>query len=249
MSVIVASRPPREKLSTRIIASLRADIESGRIGNGKRLPTEAQLTDQFGVSRTVVREAVAALAADGLVQARQGSGMFAVQPFSSLAAIAANKISIAINVLEVRMGIEIESAGLAAQRCNPSQDAAIHEAYFDFERLLERDEATGRTDFAFHRAIAGATNNPFYVEVLDALGSRTIPCDITSPWGTESVLTRDYQEGLQVEHAHIMTAISAQDVAGAREAMRTHLTNSQNRYRGRLRQPGRPTVSDPRKRP
>ncbi len=234
---IVASRPPREKLSARIIAALRAEIESGGIANGKRLPTENQLAETFGVSRTVIREAVAALAADGLVQARQGAGMFAVQPFSAFANLAANKISIAINVLEVRMGIEIESAGLAAQRRNPSQDAAIHEAFYEFDRLLKQDEATGKTDFAFHRAIAEATNNPFYVEVLDALGSRTIPCDITSPWGTDSVLTRDYQEGLQVEHAHIMDAISAQDVSAARDGMRAHLANSQDRYRARLRRP------------
>jgi GntR family transcriptional repressor for pyruvate dehydrogenase complex len=233
----VASRPaPKPKLSARVITALRTDIESGKIAGGKRLPTESQLTEIFGVSRTVVREAVAALAADGLVEARQGAGIFAVQQrlaaFHSLAAT--NKISIAINVLEVRMGIEIESAGLAAQRRNPSQDAAIHEAYYEFDRLLSQDQATGKTDFAFHRAIAAATNNPFYVEVLEALGSRTIPCDVTSPWGTDSVLTRDYQEGLQVEHARIMNAISAGDVREARDAMRAHLGNSQERYRARL---------------
>ena len=92
-------------------------------------------------------------------------------------------------MLEVRIGIEIESAALAAQRRNPSQEAAIQEAFFEFERLLRRGEATGKADFAFHRAIAAATNNPFYVEVLDALGSRTIPCDVTSPWATETALS------------------------------------------------------------
>ena len=85
-------------------------------------------------------------------------------------------------------------------RRNSAQEAAIQEAFFEFERLLRLGEATGKTDFAFHRAIAAATNNPFYVEVLDALGTRTIPCDVTSPWGTDSVLTRDYQGGLQREH-------------------------------------------------
>lgn len=241
---VIASRPPKPKLSVRVIESLRADIESGKIRGGHRLPTESQLTETFGVSRTVVREAVAALAADGLVEARQGAGMFAVQQrfaaFANLAA--ANKISIAINVLEVRMGIEIESAGLAAQRRNPAQDAAIHEAYYEFDRLLSLDQATGKTDFAFHRAIAVATNNPFYVEVLDALGSRTIPCDVTSPWGTDSVLTRDYQEGLQVEHARVMNAISAGDVPEAKDAMRAHLANSQERYRSRLHKTPKPMV-------
>ena len=61
-------------------------------------------------------------------------------------------------------------------------------------------EPTGKADFAFHRAIAAATNNPFYVEMLDALGDRTIPCDVTSPWCTDDVLSDEYQAGLQREH-------------------------------------------------
>src|SRR5690606_17894920 len=112
----------------------------------------------------------------------------------------------------------------------------IHEAYYDYERLLSAGEATGKADFAFHRAIAVATGNPFYVEVLDALGARTIPCDVTSPWRADSVLSREYQTLLQHEHARIMAAISAGDAAEARLAMRDHLTSSQERYRSRLPQ-------------
>jgi len=229
---------PRPKLSARVADALRKRLAGGELVMGERLPTETALTAQYGVSRTVVREAIAALAADGLVEPRQGSGVFVTaQPthaFGALATEIGRKISIAINVLEVRMGIEIESAGLAAERRNGAQEAAIQEAFFEFDRLLEIDQATGKTDFAFHRAIAAATNNPFYVEVLDALGERTIPCDITSPWGTDSVLSRSYQQGLQREHHAILLAISAGDGDRARAAMRTHLSNSQARYRARL---------------
>ena len=133
------------------------------------------------------------------------------------------------------MGIEIESAGLAAMRRSASQEAAIQEAWNEFDRLLKLGTPTGKTDFAFHRAIAAATNNPFYIDVLDGLGSRTIPCDVASPWGTENVLTYEYQVGLQREHLKILQAISAQDPEGAREAMRHHLSLSQERYRTRLR--------------
>ncbi len=230
----------RPKLSERVAARLRSQVISGAFGPSRRLPTEARLTEAFGVSRTVIREAIAALAADGLVESRQGAGVFVIDhPASAFAAISqdfTHKISMALNVLEVRMGVEIESAGLAAQRRNGAQEAAIQEAFFEFERLLALGETTGRADFAFHRAIAEATNNPFYVEVLDALGSRTIPCDVTSPWGTESVLSRAYQEGLQREHLVILNAISAGDPAAARDAMRAHLTASQQRYRGQLRE-------------
>jgi GntR family transcriptional regulator, transcriptional repressor for pyruvate dehydrogenase complex len=236
--ISVPGRKP--KLADLVIGTLRKRISAGEYRAGTKLPTESQMTTIFGVSRTVVREAIAALSADGLVQPRQGAGVFVVgnaaSPFTSIGADSSNKISVALNVLEVRMGIEIESAGLAAMRRSASQDAAIQEAWNEFERLLKLGTPTGKTDFAFHRAIAAATNNPFYIEVLDGLGSRTIPCDVASPWGTESVLTYEYQAGLQREHLAILKAISAQDAEGAREAMRQHLSLSQERYRARLRE-------------
>lgn len=235
----VATKVERKpKLSAHVAASLRSQILAGDIGVGQKLPTESQLTEAFGVSRTVIREAVANLAADGLVESRQGAGIFVCErPAMAFAAITQDigmKISHALNVIEVRMGLEIESAGLAAQRRNAAQEAAIQEAFFEFDRLLAMGEATGRSDFMFHRAIAAATNNPFYVEVLDALGMRAIPCDITSPWGTDSLLTREYQVMLQREHLAILKAVSAGDAEAARAAMRAHLTESQRRYRDRL---------------
>lgn len=240
MSLVQVIPPPtrKPKLAELVINTLRQRIVTGELVPGMKLPTESQLTVQFGVSRTVIREAIAALAAEGSVQSRQGAGVYvlasATSTFNSIGGEGSNKISVALNVLEVRMGIEIEASGLAAVRRSASQEAAIHEAWNEFGRLLKAGNPTGRTDFAFHRAIAAATNNPFYMEVLDALGSRTIPCDVASPWGTESVLTYEYQAGLHEEHRHILTAISSQDADAAREAMRDHLSRSQDRYRTRL---------------
>lgn len=244
MSLIDDTLPParKPKLADMVIDTLRKRIGTGEFGPGAKLPTESQLTAHFGVSRTVVREALAALAAEGTVQSRQGAGVFvlanATSAFTSIAGEGSNKISVALNVLEVRMGIEIEAAGLAARRRSASQDAAIQEAWNEFGRQLQKGQPTGGSDFAFHRAIAAATNNPFYSEVLDALGSRTIPCDVASPWGTESTLTYDYQAGLHEEHRRILSAISAQDITAAREAMREHLSRSQDRYRVRLAEQG-----------
>ncbi|WEX89627.1 FadR family transcriptional regulator [Sinorhizobium garamanticum] len=228
----------KPKLSERVASALRQQVLKGEIPPGQKLPTESRMSEIFGVSRTVVREAIATLAADGLVEARQGAGVFVKDhptlAFGSISLDVGNKISHALNVIEVRMGLEIESAGLAALRRNAAQEAQIQEAFFEFDRLLERGEATGKSDFAFHRAIAAATNNPYYVEVLDALGMRAIPCDVASPWGTDSVLSREYQESLQREHLAILKAISASDPEAARAAMRAHLTASQERYRVRL---------------
>jgi GntR family transcriptional regulator, transcriptional repressor for pyruvate dehydrogenase complex len=229
---------PRPKLSARVVESLRSDLMAGAIGAGQKLPTESQLTTQFGVSRTVVREAIAALAADGLVESRQGSGVFATRhltsAFGAMASEMGRRVSSALNVLEVRLAIEVESAALAAQRHSPSQEAAIQEAFFEFERLLRTNEPTAPADLAFHRAIAAATGNPSYIDVLDALGRKAIPCDVTSPDSTEFVQDRAYQLGLQQEHLAILNAISARNADAAREAMRLHLGNSQTRYRARL---------------
>jgi DNA-binding FadR family transcriptional regulator len=239
MAVVDLTVPPRRpKLSELVATGLKQRLADGTLQAGSKLPSESRLTQEFGVSRTVVREAIASLAAEGLLAPRQGSGVFVTdhpsRAFGALGLEIGTKISIALNVLEVRMGIEIESAGLAAERRNGAQEAAIQEAFFEFDRLLDRDESTGKTDFAFHRAIASATNNPFYVEVLESLGERAIPCDATSPWGTDGTLSHAYQVGLQREHLAILTAISAQNADAARAAMRTHLSNSQSRYRARL---------------
>ena len=227
----------KPKLSEHVVSALRDQILGGQILPGQKLPTEGQMTETFRVSRTVIREAMASLAADGLVESRQGAGVFVLE-HPTLAFGSFNqdikKVSQAINVLEVRMGIEIESAGLAAQRHNAAQEARIQEAFFEFERLLNLGEPTGKADFAFHREIASATNNPFYVEIIDALGDRTIPCDRNSPWYSVEVLSIEYLTGLQREHLLILKAISASDPDAARAAMRAHLLAAQHRYRQRL---------------
>lgn len=227
----------RPKLSETVVAAIRKQLVSGEIQPGQKLPTEEKMTEAFGVSRTVIREALASLAADGLVEPRQGAGVFVLDhPTLTLSSMSQeiSKISQAINVLEVRMGIEVEASGLAAARRNAAQVALIQEAFFEFERVLKLGEPTGKADFAFHREIASATNNPLYVEMLDALGDRTIPCDRTSPWYSVEVLSVDYLTKLQREHLLVLKAISAGDAVAAREAMRAHLVAAQARYSQRL---------------
>src|SRR5690606_11591113 len=149
------------------------------------------------------------------VTARQGSGVFVNEPSAhavgAMVSEIADKVSMVLNMLEVRMAIEIESAALAAQRRSASQEAEIMAAYTAFEQALNRDEPTGAADFAFHRAIAAATNNPFYVEILDVLGRRTIPSDLVASMSAEIVQSQHYQERLQAEHRAIMEAIADGD--------------------------------------
>lgn len=232
----------RPKLADRLVESLRRQIASGALPPGSKLPTEHQLSGEYGVSRTVVREAVTRLAADGLVVPRQGAGVFvsdhAPSALENLVADLSGKVSLVLNVLEVRMAIEMESAALAAQRRSPSQMADIDTAFRDFEGLLQDGEPTGAADFAFHRSIAQATNNPFYVEILDVLGRRTIPRDLVTSISSGLLQSEEYQARLQSEHRAIMDAVSEGDPGAARDAMRQHLSASQKRYRGLLRNGG-----------
>lgn len=229
----------RPKLADRLVDGIRGKIVAGELPPGARLPTEHQLAEEYGVSRTVVREAVTRLAADGLVNPRQGAGVFvseaAPAAVESIVAELSGKVALVLNVLEVRMAIEIESAALAAQRRSPSQLADINAAFREFDAQLTRGESTGAADFAFHRAIATATNNPFYVEILDVLGRRTIPRDLVTQVSTELLQSHEYQTRLQAEHRGIMEAIADSDAAAARDAMRRHLSASQRRYHGLLR--------------
>lgn len=232
----------RPKRADRLVEAIREKIVSGALQPGDKLPTENQLCDEYGVSRTVVREAVTRLAADGLVLPRQGAGVFvseqAQTALESLVADLSGKVSMVLNVLEVRMAIEIESAALAAQRRSPSQEAEIRAAFRAFDTLLQRGEPTGAADFDFHRAIAQATNNPFYVEILDVLGRRTIPRDLVTTVSSELLQSQEYQARLQAEHRAIMEAVSDSDPEAARDAMRRHLSASQRRYHGLLQSGG-----------
>ncbi|WP_181703902.1 FadR/GntR family transcriptional regulator [Chthonobacter albigriseus] len=225
---------PKPKRADKVIEHLKGRIASGALGPGAKLPTEVELIKEFGVSRTVVREAIAVLAGDGLVKARQGAGVFVLDRprdgFAHLIADLSGRLSAVLNVLEVRMAVEIEAAGLAAQRRSAAQEGEIREAFEGFNRDLEAGVPTGDADFAFHRAIAEATNNPFYVEILDVLGRRTIPRDLVAMAAPDYVLSRPYLETMQAEHAAILDAIAVSDAEGAREAMRRHLAQSQRRY-------------------
>ncbi|MEO3997397.1 FadR/GntR family transcriptional regulator [Mesorhizobium sp. CAU 1732] len=229
----------RPKLADRLVEAIRNEIARGALAPGAQLPTESRLCETYGVSRTVVREAITRLAADGLVTPRQGAGIFvnerAAGSVGAMVAEIGDKVSVVLNVLEVRMAVEIESAALAAQRRSASQEAQILEAFNAFETLLRNGEPTGAADFAFHRAIAESTNNPFYVEILDVLGRRTIPRDLVTSISSQLLQSQEYQEKLQAEHMAIMSAISDGDADTARDAMRKHLSASRRRYHGLLR--------------
>lgn len=213
-------------------------ILSGAVPVGRKLPSELSLAAEHRVSRTVVREAIASLRADGLVEARQGAGVFVTAAEVTKARgfrwLDPSRISSVIEMLELRAAVEIEAASLASQRRSPGQAEAIHEALETIEAAIAAGAPTTNADFAFHLAIAEATNNARFREFLTMLGDSLIPRRALRDGGGE-VAPADYLAQLQAEHRAIAQAIVRQDEAAAREAMRVHLKGSEQRYRGLLR--------------
>ena len=233
LSVLSPLDPPGN-LAEQVIARLANDIRSGRLEPGARLPTEQALTLALGVSRTVVREAVAALRADGLVVTRRGSGAYVADPTAGPFRIAAPKaaaLTDVLQVMELRLAVEVEAAALAAERANRRQIGTIRAAWRGIDRALHRGEGAVAEDFAFHRAIAEATGNPQFPRFLAFLGSLVIPRQSVRLSVDTPAERRAYLGRIQHEHARIVAGISDQDPAEARRAMREHLTRSLERYR------------------
>lgn len=228
----------RPNLVEKVAEDLRRAILAGEIKTGEKLPSEAGLTEQFDVSRTVVREAISSLRADGLVAPRQGAGVFVIsnqisqsQPFQSFDPA---RISSIIEMLELRTAIEVEAAGLAAVRRSPAQEEAILERCDAIDDRIAAGAPTTEADFELHLAIADATNNPRFREFLELMGRAVIP-RVSLQDGEVETTPNDYLAQIQAEHRRIAGAISARDEDGAREAMRIHLQGSQTRYRTLLR--------------
>lgn len=230
--------PVRKNLVSTVSGQLRDEIVRGELKPGQKLPSEAGLTARFGVSRTVVREAIASLRADGLVEVRHGVGVFVLsnQPNVGISfqAIETDRISSIIEMLELRAAVEIEAAGLAAQRRSPAQEEAILERYDDLGKLIAEGKPTTAADFAFHLAIADATNNPRFREFLEVMGRNMIP-RASLQEGRAERTAAGYLEQIQAEHRRIADAISLRDDDAAREAVRLHLKGSLQRYRDMIR--------------
>jgi len=227
------TRAPR--LTREIAERIADEIATARLAPGAKLPTEQEMVAAMGVSRTVVREAVAALRAQGLVVTRQGAGAFVAadadrRPFQ-LAFDGLPSIAEVLEVMELRASVEVEAAALAAERGSAAARRRVGAALEAIDAALDRGESAIDEDFAFHRAIAAATGNPQFGHILEYLGRFIIPRQSIRVAAHRPEGRRAYLETFQREHAAIAAAIEERDVAAAREAMRQHLANSQARYR------------------
>lgn len=205
-------------------------IRSGRFASGGRLPTEAALGQRFGVSRAVVREAVARLKADGLVRSRRGSGLYVAEPdarrsfkVDDASVVAARGVE---QLFELRETLETAAARLAAARHGPADLAAVAAAHAAMLGAADWHEAGLDADLQFHQAIAAATHNVFFAELMLYLANR-LKQSIRQARATSR--DQDIRTLVTAEHAQILESITKRRPAQAAQAMRDHLRRSRRR--------------------
>jgi GntR family transcriptional repressor for pyruvate dehydrogenase complex len=216
---------------------LRAQIEGGGVGPGDKLPSESGLMAQFAVSRTVIREAVSRLQAAGLVETYRGKGTFVLtrpseetfRPHPHRVHTVANRIEL----IDFRLGVEVEAASLAALRHTPGQLADISDALDAFRASRTKPSGAVEADFRFHLNIAVASNNHYFVELMSSLGPTMIAMPQTRLRSANESERDEHFSRVVFEHEAILTAIQRRDAAGANAAARVHLANSRDRLERR----------------
>ena len=223
-------------LTDKVVSHLSEDIRTGMYCAGEKLPTESGLIQRFGVSRSVIREAVSRLQAANLVATRHGVGTFV----KALDAGAAFKVSgpdwsnmqDVMAILEFRMDLESGAAALAALKRTEADLARMLVSLERFEAELTRNNSDVLAhDVEFHLRIAQASGNRYYHEVQLQMGNGISP---RTRLAAEDLVALDQIPRLQqvfAEHFAIYNAIARADPEDARAAMRMHLSNSRERLR------------------
>ncbi|MCS6766353.1 MAG: FadR family transcriptional regulator [Candidatus Protistobacter heckmanni] len=226
----------RVRLSDQLYGEIFDRIMSGELKVGDQLPSENEIAEGFGVSRPVVREALLRLRTDGLIVAHQGLGSFvSQQPVSRIKAFASPQdLSSYLRCHEVRLALEGDAARLAAERRTDAQMAAIETAHRQFLDNVQAGRINAQDDLDFHRAIAEATGNSFYVEVLEnihvsLLGFMRLSLNLTRTG------PRQRSQRVLDEHVAIVEAIRNRRGEEARIAMQHHLSQAKNRMLDRER--------------
>ncbi|MES2937484.1 MAG: FCD domain-containing protein [Pseudomonadota bacterium] len=219
------------RLSDQVAQQLAEGVRAGRLTAGEKLPTEARLVEQFQVSRTVVREAISRLKSLGLVDSRQGSGVFVstrvrYTPLDFDARHSSSREAV-VQLAEVRRALEAEAAGLAAQRRTAADVRQLKASVRALDKQVRAGGNGVAEDLAFHRAIAQAAHNPFLIGTLDYL-AQFMHGAIAVTRANEA-RRADFAAQVREEHAAVVDAIAAGEAARARQAAARHMTNAMRR--------------------
>lgn len=214
---------------------LLALLSDPEFGPDSRLPAEQTLAERFGVSRPMLRQALARLRSEGRIYSRKGSGNYVghettvsqVLAFSTLASIPDVR-----SFLEFRRSLEGECAACAAQKADRVAFAKLRKSHLRLDQALTAGESGIEQDIAFHMAVAQSTGNRFFAHTLAALSEQmSFSIRLVRDLAGRPVVSRK-QEVLR-EHQEILDAIDAGDAHAARDAMRAHIDGGIARLFGR----------------
>lgn len=227
--------PSRSRnLAEQVVAYINEQIASRALKPCDKLPTESSLMSQLGVSRTVIREAISRLQAMSVIETRHGIGSFVLEPHHEpldFEVVPVSTLNDLLAVLELRIGLETECAGLAAQRASEHDLVNIRGALEAIEQAAWTGGDSAAADLQFHVCVARATGNRYFVDILTQMGAALIPRHRINSASIAHTDPKAYAELVNREHESIFEAIERHDPEGARAAMRMHLSSSRERLR------------------
>lgn len=220
------TRPRR--LTDEVAAAIASRIQSGKLHPGEQLPAERQLAGSLGVSRPVIREALAQLKLDGFIESRQGVGVF-VTPTPGNASFRLDRGNGAAaddlkQIFELRQIVEVAASELAAIRRTERNLRAMRTAFSRMEKCVHDGTDGSQADDAFHCAIATATGNSYVGRFVQFLGQAF--ASSRRPTWSDAGCAAGKAVAAQREHRKLLDAIVAGDPRAARGAALTHLRNS-----------------------
>ncbi len=223
--------PKRETLTDAVYDAILTRVVEGDYAIGTRLPSEAALCEDHGASRPIIREVLARLRAQGIVESRKGSGSYVLRRAGAPVRMSDDIASMAeiADCYDFRIALEGECAFFAALNRTESDIDAMRSAFDGFSNALKDNKHGGISDdFRFHLAIASATQNAFFLNAFESINSRVhMAIDISRKLTATPLGIR--RRTLMSEHRAILDSIVAGDSTKARRAMRHHITRSKNR--------------------
>jgi GntR family transcriptional repressor for pyruvate dehydrogenase complex len=225
----------RPHLAEHITRSLADEIAAGRLRPGDRLPTEQFLSENFGVSRNVVREAIASLRAQGMIESRQGVGAFvsaARQPAEPLQLVSAQLLegdNTIRNMFEVRAALECQAAALAALHMTPRKLKTIEDAVQRMRYEGAPSAATVNADLDFHRAVAAASGNDYLIAMIRTVLEPMRPL-IAANFSRQGPMFGNIPNAARGEHEQLVQAFADKNPAAAREIMGRHIVAAASRF-------------------
>ena len=228
-----------EHLPAKIAGTIGQEIAAGRLKAGDKLPTEHELAKTFGVSRSVVREAIAQLRNEGLLDTRQGVGAFVLdpqrRPIIRIDSTDLSNPESFRSLFQLRVPLEVEAAGLAALHHTAEDLERLDEALEIMRGMDTRWTSEGvSADLEFHCALADGTQNEYYSMFVGFIGEK-----ITNTIAVARARA-ELEQIVQItvaEHTAVRDAVAARDMMRARAAMRAHILGAAARLDLRLESP------------